>query len=441
MKSISYTPILAILLLLLADIGQPAAAQTTAQQRAANIKKGQNLSNWLEAYWQSPYPNPTGYTRQSIQQMQDAGMKSLRLPVSFEFYTDTLPPYTLHTNNLSFALIDSVITWAADFDMLLIIDNHHGWEVNTGNYLQQVPRMAAMWKQVAQYYTNLDPNRYLFEIWNEPPILLPESYIRPFYQACIDSIRTIDTLHTLVIGPHAANLGLALAVTTPYPDDNLIYTFHSYEPYNFTHQGFPWAEPFPFPTGTVFPLNNNDTLLTNIFTSVANWSSTHNLPVFLGEFGVGIHADDQSRCNWMSLIGSLLDEFNLPWIYWDWQYDFSWFEQLPPSSENITECFENALHVFDSTNTQSPINIGQKPDVHLYPNPATGYCNLSLPPNIGSFTLQITNTSGKTYLNKTFSSTSTHATTGFSIADLQSGIYFVKISTGSFQTTMPLIVY
>lgn len=414
----------------------PAKAQSVAHERAAAIVKGQNLSNWLEAYWQSNYPNPEGYTRQSIMQMQEAGMRSLRLPVTFEYFTDTLPPYAIHTNNATFALIDSAITWAADFDMLLIIDNHHGWEVNTANYLQQVPRMAAMWKQLAQYFAGLDPDRYLFEIWNEPPILLPESYIRPFYQACLDSIRTTDTLHTLVVGAHAANLGLALAATTPYADNNLIYTFHSYEPYNFTHQGFPWAEPFPFPVGTPFPLNNNDTLLTNIYTSVANWRNVHNVPVFLGEFGVGVHADDQSRCNWIALTGALLNEFNIPWIYWDWQYDFSWFEQLPPASGNMTDCFNDALQVYESSGTQPHPAVSS--NIRLYPNPAQEWCNLQLPAGFGGFSLQVYNLAGKICLQQTFGS---HATAGFSTGNLQKGMYFVAVNNGRQQITLPLLVY
>lgn len=415
---------------------QPAKAQSVAHERAAKIEKGQNLSNWLEAYWQSNYPNPTGYTRQSIAQMQEAGMRSLRLPVTFEYFTDTVPPYTIHTNNATFALIDSAITWAADFDMLLIIDNHHGWEVNTANYLQQVPRMAAMWKQLAQYFTALDPERYLFEIWNEPPVLLPESYIRPFYQACLDSVRSIDTLHTLVVGAHAANLGLALAATTPYAHDNLIYTFHSYEPYNFTHQGFPWAEPFPFPTGTPFPLNNNDTLLTNIYTAVANWRNTHNVPVFLGEFGVGIHADDQSRCNWIAHTAALLNTFNFPWIYWDWQYDFSWFEQLPPSPDNVVQCFAEALHVYGNTGTTA----GHAPaeGILLYPNPVKDWCKVQLPAGFGEFTLCLQSITGNICLQQTFSN---HATTGFYTGNLQKGMYFVTINNGRLQTTLPLLVY
>jgi endoglucanase len=39
-----------------------------------------------------------------------------------------------------------------------------------------------------------------------------------------------------------------------FPDDNLIWTFHSYEPFLLTHQGATWAGDFiPYVTGLPYP--------------------------------------------------------------------------------------------------------------------------------------------------------------------------------------------
>jgi len=418
----------------------PLSAQTLAHDRVQLIQRGQNFSNWLEATWQTNYPNPTAYTRQSVQDMKEAGMKSLRLPVTFAHFTDQLPPYNIHTDNMTFALIDSAIVWAEELDMILIIDNHHGWEISTGNYLEQIPRMAAMWKQLAEYFNELDPERYFFEIWNEPPLLLPESIIRPFYQACIDSIRTVTTQHTLVIGAHAANLGLALAVTTPYEDYNIIYTFHVYEPYNFTHQGFPWAQPFPFPTGTPFPLNNNDTLLTNIFYSVSGWRDTNNVPVFLGEFGVGIHADYQSRCNWMSHIGNLITELNIPWIYWDWQYDFSWFNELPSIEENVISCFKEALHLYEDITVGNNDFQKQIPQILLYPNPLDSSMDLKILTSQDLKQIYITDLSGKVLKHETLKSVNVEEEFSISLSEFSTGTYFTVFTTSNGQFTLPLLL-
>ncbi len=440
MKNIAFGLMQPLIAFILLAATSSLCAQTVAHQRTQQIQRGQNFSNWLEANWQTDYPNASAYTRQSVQEMKDAGMKSLRLPVIFEALTDDESPYTLHTDNTVFALIDSAIVWALDFDMILIIDNHHGWEVSTGNYLQQIPRMAAMWKQLAEHYSYLDPDRYLFEIWNEPPLLLPESVIRPFYQACLDSIRTVTTEHSLIIGAHAANLGLALAITTPYPDDNIIYTFHCYEPYNFTHQGFPWAQPFPFPTGTPFPLNGNDTLLTNVFNAVADWRDMNNVPVFLGEFGVGIHADDQSRCNWVSKVGSLVTNLNIPWMYWDWQYDFAWFTQLPPNEADVIPCFKNTLYLYEDIAVGNLPNIDHKHQVVIYPNPANNEVTIKPKSDFDVLKIQMSDVTGKVCKIASFEKVDANLPLTVNVSDIEPGIYFVSCVSLKWQIIIPLLL-
>ena len=77
-----------LLLCIVLFIYQFAFAQSVAHQRCNNFEKGMNLSNWLEAYWQSGYPTANGYTRSDLQKMKDAGIKSIRLPLGFASVTD-----------------------------------------------------------------------------------------------------------------------------------------------------------------------------------------------------------------------------------------------------------------------------------------------------------------------------------------------------------------
>ena len=72
--------------------------------------------------------------------------------------------------------------------------------------------------------------------------------------AVVTAIRHIDTTHTILAsGAHYDSLD-DLLVTQPLADENVIYTFHFYEPYQFTHQGATWGSPewlyyknIPFP--------------------------------------------------------------------------------------------------------------------------------------------------------------------------------------------------
>ncbi|MBK7150081.1 MAG: hypothetical protein IPH78_15085 [Bacteroidetes bacterium] len=52
-------------------------AQSPAQQRCAAFGKGQNISNWLEAYWNGNWPSANGYTKKDLEDMKAAGTSSI----------------------------------------------------------------------------------------------------------------------------------------------------------------------------------------------------------------------------------------------------------------------------------------------------------------------------------------------------------------------------
>lgn len=346
-------------------------AQSLAHTREARIAKGVNLSNWLEAYWLGGnWPEAARYDKQDLRNVKDAGMQTIRLPFCFAIITDSIPPYNVDFAHPAIAWLDSVIQWCDELQLNLIIDNQHEWDVTNDNFQDKIPPMSSMWRQVVTRYANLDPERYFFEILNEPPVGVLPANADAVNLACIDTIRKYDQSHTLIVGSHSASIGSSYLNQAVYPDTNLIYTFHTYEPLYFTHQGFPWFQ-IPFPAGTPFPLLGDDALVRSSLQTVDTWRTTNNRPVFMGEFGVGIHADAGSRCNWVNLMGDLIDEFDFNWCYWDWggvaPSDFSMFNSIPPDANSIVPCFSEALHLYGFT------DVGQE-NFHswlqIWPNPA-----------------------------------------------------------------------
>ena len=106
-----------------------------------------------------------------------------------------------------------------------------------------------------------DPAQVAFEPMNEPVIdcdadgtgLWPERQQRLFAAA-----RASATRLTLVLTGACYSSAEALARIDPkaIPDDNIIWTFHSYEPFLLTHQGATWAGDFiPYVTGLPYPLS------------------------------------------------------------------------------------------------------------------------------------------------------------------------------------------
>jgi len=421
-------PLIAALLII-----HGAQAQSVAQTRCNNFGKGMNLSNWLESYWRTDWPDTTTYTKTDLVKMKDAGIQSLRLPVCFAMITDTLAPYYVDTNSRVFAIVDSVIQWSADLDMNLIIDNHHQWDIFNQNWRTKQPRFTHLWSVLAQRYQHLDPDRYTLELLNEPAFGIDIDSLNEVFRITIDTIRQYTTQHTIIVSPNFSGNGQAFNNRyIPFADSNLIYTWHSYDPYQFTHQGFAWASP-PTPLGVTFPSYISTT--EKAWHDVVHWSDTFHLPVFLGEFGTGVLADANSRCNWIEYFGAKIDSFNMPWFYWDWKYDFSMFNSSTVSHDSIMPCFSHALRLYGEEPTGIN-NVAAPFGLQLMPNPANNNAPCILVTDaIGNSELQLFDITGRAIYRQTFTRQCT-----LPLYTFATGMYFVQVSNNGKTETRKLLV-
>ncbi len=322
-------------------------AQSPAWERASKIEKGYNLANWLEAGWLGDsYPDPNAYTVENMQLFSQLGFKTVRVPVLYEWIIDENPPYNTIIDQAPFDLINSVVIPGADAcDMTVLLVNHHGRPLNDANFQAEIPRIVAQWQFLTQLYADLPHDRYFFELRNEPQNDISNENLRIVQQAIIDGIRAYDTERTLIVGANWWNAAWSLTQTTPYNDNNIIYTFHSYDPFDFTHQGFSWSPQHP--AGVAFSANSADAdYLRSTLIDVKNWSQTNNVPIYWGEFGVSWFADAQSRCNYINFTTELADQLDIPWLYWDIKNTndaFGIFENGVLHQDNIIPCFANAM--------------------------------------------------------------------------------------------------
>ncbi len=298
--------------------GSEASAATWA--RANSLHTGLNTANWLEAYWLMPfnaYPETGKYNRANISALRDAGFDAFRLPVTFERICPTTPPYTIDFDQTAFHLVDSMILWAGLFDFRLIIDNHHGYPLTDANYTTEIPRLKAIWAQLAAHYDDLDPEQFLFEVYNEPTNAISSNNFRTVAAEVLASIRANETqTHSVLVGAAGWNSGGELTGFTPLDDPDIIYTFHSYDPFFFTHQGMSWTDPPYFPAMS-FPQAGDVEGINQLFDNVKAWSDAYNVPVCLGEYGCATSADATSRCNWIETMTGAFHSNGFSGFYWD----------------------------------------------------------------------------------------------------------------------------
>lgn len=332
--------------------------------RYANMNKGVNFSNWLEAYWLIPFnafPETNKYNRQNVLQLVDMGFDNVRLPVTFERIASANFPYTIPSNHAVWSLIDSAIVWAQEMDFRLIITNHHGYNITNANYVQEQERKQAIWQQIINRYSGLDEERFFFELFNEPTNEINNTNLHVFFDQLVGFIRPQLPNFTLIVGGNQWNSKNGLKTFPKLLDPDIIYTFHDYDPYAFTHAGMSWTSPPNLPVVN-FPLSGSNQVqeLKSSLESVKMWADTSGIPVMCGEFGCTTSANATSRCNWVETIAEANRNNGFPYYYWDAITLSDAFGFINLANNSVIPCFAQNLQL--STYNNCNLEVTSKND-------------------------------------------------------------------------------
>ncbi|WKZ70849.1 MAG: cellulase family glycosylhydrolase [Melioribacteraceae bacterium] len=313
------------------------------------FNKGVNLTGWFQV--NSPTEiHFTKYTKQDFENIKSLGADVIRLPINLHSMTLGSPNYELDPLFLKF--LDQAIDWAEELELHLILDNHTfdpatSTDPNIGDILIPV------WQNMAEHFKNRS-NLIYYEILNEPHGIADNTW-NTIQQSVITAIREIDSVHTIIVGPAGWNSYNNLKYMPVYEDDNLIYTFHFYDPFLFTHQGASWTDPslvslsgMPFPynaanmpqlpndlvgtwvEGAFNNYNNDGTIgkVREMLDIAIDFKTERNVPIFCGEFGVYIpNSNNTDRVLWYNVVRNYLELNGIAWTTWDYHGGFGLFKQ------------------------------------------------------------------------------------------------------------------
>ena len=321
---------------------------TLHSQATPPFSRGLNLTNWFQ-YNSAHQVQFTRYTFEDFEDIQSLGVDVIRLPINLHAMTSGAPDYLV--DPLLFYFLDQIVDWTEALDMHLILDNHT-FDPATNTDIGIYPILMAVWPQMAEHFRERGPNLY-YEILNEPHGITDLVW-NTIQQNVVSAIRNMDSTHTIVVGPAGWNSYNNLDDMLLYDDDNLIYTFHFYDPFLFTHQGASWSDPslvslsgVPFPSGAgPLPSCPPELIGTWIQNELGNYANTgtvdaiqntldiaaafsedRGVPIYCGEFGVYIpNADPAHRVAWYQTVVQYLDSLDIAWTMWDYHGGFGLFE-------------------------------------------------------------------------------------------------------------------
>jgi endoglucanase len=319
-----------------------------SQQNKFN--RGVNITNWFQSS-SAKQIQFSKFDKHDFEQLKSIGVDVVRLPINLHAMTSGSPNYTLDTLFLYF--LDQAADWAEELDINLILDNHtFDVTANTPTDIDQV--LIPVWTQMAEHFKNRS-NKIFYEVLNEPHGITDIRW-NEIQQSVVAAIRKVDQRHTIVVGPAGWNSYNNLYLMPVYSDTNLIYTFHFYDPFIFTHQGASWASPSLVPLGGVpFPYDasrmptcpaelkgtwveselasgykNSGTAanIKRLISAALNFKNSRNVSMFCGEFGVYIpNSPNDDRILWYETVRKILEENNIAWTTWDYKGGFGLFEK------------------------------------------------------------------------------------------------------------------
>ena len=330
-----------------------AAEQQLAFARAQHLRRGINASEWF-AQSASDYSaaRTNRYTdAQDIALMARLGFDHVRLSID-AVPLEQYPRGAGGLNDEFLGRLDRAVDTMLADGLAVEIDLHpediYKQQLRTSN--DAVDRLTMLWRNLAAHYATRDPERVFFEILNEPEVNDP--YRWAGIQARLAAaIRQAAPRHTLIAtGPNYSGIADLLAMQ-PLADGNVIYTFHFYNPHEFTHQGAGWGVawwgythgiPYPAADGAMpqllaqlpdpasrfdleqYWLDHWDARhIRLLIDEAAAWGRANQVPLICNEFGVyRDHSDAISRATWIHDVRTALEADGIGWAMWDYRGGF-----------------------------------------------------------------------------------------------------------------------
>jgi endoglucanase len=338
----------------------PTEAQndSTAFRRVPALARGINLSNWFASSSDlSAAHIAKQVTPVDLKLIHDLGFTYVRIgfdPAQFM----SNGGFDSAESRAALARMDEAIREA--------ISNHLAVSLclfPTDDYKRQLlgqsgaDQFIFLWRMLAQHYANTEPDHLFFELLNEPELNDPYRW-DGLQAAAVSAIRGVDSSHT-IIGTGSFYSGLAeLLKVEPVRDGNIIYNFHFYEPFPFTHQGATWGsfewnyyKDIPYPASpealgaalanvpdesaryTLYLYGaggwNRSSMLGRLMFA-RQWADAHHVPIICDEFGAyRSTVPSDSRTRYLHDVRSDLEQLHIGWSMWEYNGGFGLVTRTP----------------------------------------------------------------------------------------------------------------
>lgn len=238
------------------------------------------------------------------------GFDHVRLPVNFNFYYDAEKKVLIDEK---MTLIDNILDLAEKAGLYVQLDFHGWWEFNPQKNADK-QTFLDIWELVAERYKDRS-DLLCFDLVNEPKYYIDA--LNLLQRQAIERIRKTNPTRLILCAVADGNQPWLLNKLVLPKDDNIAVAVHIYNPGDFTHQGFEWANP-PRKKGEQIRLTDEmmDELEWNLNETKKFMEETGH-KVYLNEFGLNLNlAHPEDRSKFLRRMTEWCKENDVAWTFW-----------------------------------------------------------------------------------------------------------------------------
>lgn len=189
--------------------------------------------------------------------------------------------------------------------------------------------IAQNWRHIAEQLKSF-PALAAYDLINEPVppgnLAAQQMVWRDFSINLVKAIRAEDSRHVIIFEPAPWAFAASFKDLQPLPFQNIVYSFHFYRTYAFTHQGvYPDA-----PYGIEYPNTElNKTDLSQALQPVRDFSRRYGAPIYVGEFSAARWAPDDGSSRYLKDSIELFEAEKWSWTYLGWRGYHGWDAEIP----------------------------------------------------------------------------------------------------------------
>jgi endoglucanase len=303
-----------------------------------DLVDGQGRKVWLRGLcfgnvvWSDPALPPRGHHGEAdYAYLQSLGVNAIRFYLNARLFGDQGAPGADAPE--AWAWLDDNFAWARRHGILLVLNLHvppGGFQSNGGGgalwrVTANQDRMVALWRAIAARYRD-EPALAGYDLLNEPVVAGASTAWEDLARRTAAAIREIDARHALFVERTNGVIRSGGAVDWNenrngemnlflLNDTNVVYEFHFYKPMAFTHQGASWVPPLrevrtrypgPFEDWDGVTRTGDRAYLERELAPLLAFGARHEVPLFLGEFGV-IRAGFEEGRNGTGWVADVID--------------------------------------------------------------------------------------------------------------------------------------